>query len=90
MESITVFAKTDEQSRTIKAFLKALSINYIQTPQSELDKLESKLTREQKKWWLELKTDITNIHAGKTNDSMDLEDFLKELADEDKAGSLVS
>ncbi len=80
MESITIFAKNDKQSRTIKAFLKALSINYIPTPPSELEKLESKLTAEQKKWWLELKSDIKNVHAGKTRGSMDLEDFLKELA----------
>ena len=79
MESITVFAKNDEQSRTIKAFLKALSTNYIPTPPSELKKLELKLTTQQKKWWTELKTDIVNVHTGKNKGSVDLVDFLKEF-----------
>ena len=58
MNAITVFATTGERSRALKAFLKALKINYVPTPPSELEKLEARLTPTQKTWWLELKTDI--------------------------------
>lgn len=90
MEAITVFATSQEQSRALKAFLKALKINYAPATPSELEKLEKQLTPSQKKWWLELKKNIEVVHKNETTDSVDLEDFLKELADEDKIGSVVS
>lgn len=89
METITVFANSVEQTRALKAFLKALKMSYIPTPQSELDKLESKLTPLQKKRWLELKSSITDIHQNKTTDSIELNDFLTELENEDKVGSHI-
>ena len=90
MEAITVFAKSAEQSRALKAFLKASKINYAPTTPSEIEKLEARLTPTQKKWWLELKNNIAAINKNETTESIDLEDFLKELEDEDKIGSVVS
>ncbi len=90
MEAITVFAKSPEQSRALKAFLKASKINYAPTTPSELEKLEAHLTPAQKRWWVELKNNIEAVNKNETTDSVELEDFLKELEDEDKIGSVVS
>lgn len=49
MEAITVFTNSVEQSRALKAFLKASKINYAPTTPSELEKLEAQLTPAQKK-----------------------------------------
>lgn len=82
MEALTVFTANQEQSRALKAFLKALNITYVSAPKNTLADLERQLTPAQLKWWMNLKVAIKEVENG-TAEGMDWADFKKELAYED-------
>lgn len=88
MEALTVFTANQEQSRALKAFLKALNITYIPTPKKTLADLELQLTSTQLEWWTNLKTAIKEVE-NKTAEGIDWEDFKKELAYEDSIAQTV-
>ena len=82
MEAITVFTANQEQSRALKAFLKALKITYTPTPKNKLAALEAQLTSTQLAWWTNLKIAIKEVENG-TAETTSWEDFLIELEHED-------
>ena len=88
MEALTVFTTNQEQSRALKAFLKALNISYMPASKNTLSDLEAQLTPEQLTWWTNLKTAIKEVENG-TAEGMDWEDFKKELAYEDSIAQTV-
>ena len=88
MEAITVFTANQEQSRALKAFLKALKITYTPTPKNKLAALEAQLTPSQLTWWTNLKTAIKEIENG-TAETTSWEDFLIELEHEDSLTQTV-
>lgn len=90
MEAITVFTANAEEGRILKAFLKALKMRYKPTPAKTLRDLEATLTPKQLAWWLDLKEALIAVKKGETDDGIELEDFLKELENENKTPSLVS
>lgn len=88
MEALTVITVNQEQSRALKAFLKALKITYLPTPQKTLADLEMQLTPVQLEWWTNLKIAIKEVE-NKTAEGIDWEDFKKELAYEDSIAQTV-
>ena len=82
MEAITVFTANAEEGRILKAFLKALKMQYAPTPAKTLKDLEASLSPAQRAWWLELKATIIAVRKGETEDSMDAYEFLKEIEQE--------
>lgn len=79
MEAITVISN-DQESRTLKAFLKAMRLPY-KTRKPTFEELEANLLPGQRKVWLNLKTAIQDIDNG-TAEKTTWEDFLKELENE--------
>ena len=80
MEAITVFTANQEQSRIVKAFFQALQMVY-EIKEPTLEEMEARLTPEQFKVWLGLKTAILDLKSGQA-ETTSWEDFKKELADE--------
>ncbi len=80
MEAITVLSTSDQESRTLKAFLKAMRLPY-KTRKPTLEELEVRLLPNQRKVWMNFKTAIQEIEDG-TAEKTTWEDFLKELEDE--------
>jgi hypothetical protein len=80
MEAITVLSTTDQESRTLKAFLEAMRLPY-KTRKPTLEELEMRLLPKQRKVWMNLKTAIQEVEDG-TAEKTTWEDFLKELKDE--------
>ena len=54
MEAITVFTTNVEESRVLKAFLKALKMRYVPSPTANLAELEARLSPKQLQFWSEL------------------------------------
>ena len=88
MNAITVFPTNQEQNRALKAFLKAMKIQYAPTPKSSLAALEAQLTPAQLVWWTNLKTAIKEVENG-TAEGTSWEDFKKELEHEDSLAQTV-
>lgn len=88
MEAITVFTTNGEQSRVLKAFLKALQISYLPSRINDLAVLEARLSPKQRLFWEHLKNAILEVEAGSAEPTS-WEDFKTELAHDHSVAQTV-